>query len=202
MSDTSIPGSPDMSKTLPDVAKHTDQDIDSSSAEFIRLSEDHYMWLEDNKWSRRTMPNPLWVAAKSRLPPTDTDAPPPQRRPPRKSGLYAVLHSAQQHGFTPPSEGFWVMLPKEFDAILALEHKAVAQVVLEVLRQTIGKVGDGHDGRQEWAPLSVRHFLRAGILSRSQAEMGLKKALAKGYIVRRQRGAQGYEYAIRWRGAN
>jgi hypothetical protein len=38
------------------------------------------------------------------------------------------------------------MLPREFDAIFALEHKAVAQVVLEILQQTIGRVGDGQDG--------------------------------------------------------
>ena len=70
-------------------------------------------------------------------------APPRRRHPPRKSGLYAVLHAAQQHGITHPKDGYWLMLPREFDAILALEHKAVAQVVLEVLRQTIGRVGDG-----------------------------------------------------------
>jgi hypothetical protein len=85
-------------------------------------------------------------------------------------------------------DGYFLMLPKEFDAILALEHKAVSQVVLEVLRQTIGRVGDGQNGRQEWATMSYRHFARAGILSQSQAQEGIKQALAKGYIVRRQRG--------------
>jgi hypothetical protein len=34
--------------------------------------------------------------------------------------------------------GGFLQLPREFDAILALEQKAIAQVVLEVLRQTIG----------------------------------------------------------------
>jgi hypothetical protein len=116
-----------------------------------------------------------------------------------------MLHAAQQHGFTHPDEGFWTMLPKEYDAILALEHKAVAQVVLEVLRQTIGTPAYGQHGnarRREWAPLSVRHFLRAGLSSRSQAEMGIKQALGKGYIMRRRLGAGGFEYAIRWRGTN
>jgi hypothetical protein len=56
----------------------------------------------------------------------------PQRRPPRKSGLYALLHAAQQHGITYPRDGFWTMLPKEFQAILALESKDVRQVVLEI----------------------------------------------------------------------
>jgi hypothetical protein len=137
--------------------------------------------------------------------PTPTHRPTGQRRGPRKSGLYAVLHAAQQHGFTHPKEGFWVMLPKEFDAILALEDKAVAQVVLEVLRQTMGTVVYGPDGQpmhRDWAPLSVRHFVRAGFLSLSQAEIGLKQALDKGYIVRRPFGEQRFEYAVRWRGTN
>jgi hypothetical protein len=121
----------------------------------------------------------------------------PRRRPPRKAGLYAVLHAAQQHGFTHPDNGFWVMLPKEFDAILALEHKAVAQVVLEVLRQTIGKVV-----RQEWALISYRHFARDGLMSRSQAEFGITEALKKRYIQRRPSGPRGFEYSIRWRGTN
>ena len=97
------------------------------------------------------------------------------------------------------------MLPKEFDAILALEHKAIAQVVLEILQQTIGTVEygqDGHSGRKEWATISYRHFARAGILSVSQAEIGIKLALAKGYITRRPLGAQRFEYAIRWKGTN
>jgi hypothetical protein len=71
----------------------------------------------------------------------------PRRRPPRTSGLYAVVHAAQQHGFTHPKEGCWVMLPTEFDATLALEDKAVAQVVLEVRRQTLGTVVYGPDGQ-------------------------------------------------------
>ncbi len=136
------------------------------------------------------------------LQPSDTTPQPRQPRPPRKSGLYVVLHAIQQHGITHPKDGYFLMLPKEFKAILALEQKAVAQVVFEVFDQTIGRVGGDQGGRQEWAPLSVRYFVRAGILSRSQAEMGIKQALTKGYIVRRQRGAQLYEYAIRWRGTN
>ena len=80
--------------------------------------------------------------------PTPTRKPTaPRRRPPRTSGLYAVLHAAQQHGFTPPKEGCWVMWPTEVDAILALEDKAVAPVVLEVLRQTLGTVVYGPDGQ-------------------------------------------------------
>jgi hypothetical protein len=138
--------------------------------------------------------------------PQPANAPKPRRRrPARTSGLWAVVHAAQQHGFTPPQAGHWLMLPPEFAAVLALEPKAIAQVVLEILQQTIGTVvygQDGHSGRKEWAPLTKRHFVRAGILSRPQAEMGLKQALAKGYIVRRSLGVRRFEYAIHWKGTN
>ena len=68
----------------------------------------------------------------------------PRRRPPRrrredsKSGLWAVVHATRQHGFTPTSQGFWVMLPKEYDVILALEPKSVAQGVLEPTFKGLG----------------------------------------------------------------
>jgi len=135
--------------------------------------------------------------------PAPTRKPTPRRRrPPRKSGLYLVLEAAQQHGITHPRDGFWTMLPREFDAILALEHKAIAQVVLEVLRQTIGQVGDGQEGRREWAVISQRHFARAGLMTQKAAWRGIERALEKGYILRRRVGAQRFEYAIRWKGTN
>jgi hypothetical protein len=127
---------------------------------------------------------------------------PPAHRPARKSGLYTVLHAAQQFGFTHPRDGFWTMLPKEFQAILALESKDISQVVLEILMQTIGKVGDGADGRREWVALSYRHFARIGLMTSKAAQRGIKSALDKGYILRRNVGARRYEYALRWRGAN
>jgi hypothetical protein len=111
------------------------------------------------------------------------------------------LHTAQQFGFTHPTIGGFLQLPREFDAILALEHKAVAQVVLEILRQTIGQV-DAHGNRREWARISQRHFARAGIMSNKDAWHGIERALEKGYIVRQKVGARRYEYAIRWRGTN
>ena len=127
---------------------------------------------------------------------------PKTRRPPRKSGLYALLHAAQQHGITHPRDGFWTMLPKEFDAILALEHKSIAQVVLEVLRKTIGRVSDGQEGRREWAGISQRDFARAGLMTSKAAQRGINGALDKGYILRRRVGAQRFEYAIRLKGSN
>ena len=130
---------------------------------------------------------------------------PPRRRSGRKSGLYTVLHAAQQHGITHPTVGGFLQLPREFDAILALEQKAIAQVVLEVLRQTIGTPEydqHGHAQRREWATISQEHFARAGLMTNKAAWRGIKEALDKGYIVRRKVGAQRYEYAIRWRGSN
>jgi hypothetical protein len=86
---------------------------------------------------------------------------------------------------------------------LILETKAVAAVVWEIMQQTIGwESGREPGGRREWAPVTKRHFVRATMMSRSQAEEGLKQALAKGYIIRRQIGARRFEYAIRWKGAN
>ena len=62
----------------------------------------------------------------------------PSQREPRKTGWWIALHRVREFGFTNPDEGHYLLLPPEFDAILALETKAVAQIVLEVLRQTVG----------------------------------------------------------------
>ena len=59
------------------------------------------------------------------------------QREPRKSGWWIALHRVREFGFTNPDEGHYLLLPPEFDAILALETKAVAQIVLEILRQTV-----------------------------------------------------------------
>jgi hypothetical protein len=144
----------------------------------------------------------------AQVPPLDKAMPPPPRRQKpaadqrSSSPIAHTLYSLQTFGFTHPSHGRYLMVPKEFQAILLLETKAVAAVVWEIMQQTIGWEGGGPGGRREWAPLSVRHFDRAGILSRSQAEEGLKQALAKGYIMRRSLGVRRFEYAIRWKGAN
>jgi hypothetical protein len=137
----------------------------------------------------------------------DAPAPKPRRRrrEDRKSGLWVIVHAARQHGFTHPTLGGFLQLPREFDAILALEPKPVTQVVLEVLRQTIGTpVYDqfGNTQRKEWARISQRDFSRAGIMSKKDAAYGIEGALKQGYIVRRKVGAQRFEYAIRWKGSN
>jgi hypothetical protein len=126
----------------------------------------------------------------------------PQADPDTYSPIEHTLYSLQAFGFTHPSNGRYLMVPKEFQAILLLETKAVAAVVWEVMQQTIGWEGNGPGGRREWAPLTVRHFVRAKILSLAQAERGLKRALAKRYIERRRLGARGYEYRLRWKGTN
>lgn len=90
------------------------------------------------------------------------------------------------------------MLPEELAAILAVEKKAVAQVVLEIMQQTLGFYDPSSPTeRREWAKLSARHFVRRCGMSHSQAKTGLKTALNLGYILRRPC-ANGFEYAIRF----
>jgi|SRR5688572_16247853 hypothetical protein len=118
-------------------------------------------------------------------------------RPPRQTGLYLLL---PRGGFTHhPENGFYLMMPKEFKAILALEKKAVAQVVYEIIDQTIGwEDPKGRGGRREWAKLSLRHFQQACGMSLSQVQQGLKIALQQGYILRRPVMGE-FEYTIHWR---
>jgi hypothetical protein len=130
----------------------------------------------------------------------DALAPPPVD-PGTTSPIEHTLYSVRTFGFTHPSNGRYLMVPKEFQAILVRETKAVATVVWEVMQQTIGWE-EAPGKRREWAPLTKRHFVRTGILSRSQAEAGIKRAIEKGYIRRRQIGARRFEYAIRWKGTN
>jgi hypothetical protein len=132
----------------------------------------------------------------------DTSAVPPSVDPSTTSPIDLTLYSVRTLGFTHPSNGRYLMVPKEFQAILVRETKAVATVVWEVMQQTIGWEGPGPGGRREWAPLTKRHFVRTGLLSRSQAEAGIKRALDQGYIKRRPIGAHRFEYAIRWKGTN
>jgi hypothetical protein len=114
-----------------------------------------------------------------------------------------TLYSVRTFGFTHPSTGRFLMVPKEFQAILARETNAVAAVIWEIMQQTIGwDTGREPGGLREWARLSVRHFARDKILSCAQAQRGITRALKMGYIKRRRSGAQGYEYQLRWRGAN
>ncbi len=111
----------------------------------------------------------------------------------KKTGLHLLLQRARTSGFTHPDEGGWLMLPPEFDAVLALETKAVAQIVLEIMRQTIGYY-DEVNKRRQWAKIGHTHFYKLG-LSKSQTNTGLKKSLQQGYIIRHKSG-DGYEYSI------
>ena len=120
-----------------------------------------------------------------------------------------TLPQIQKHGFTHPANGRFLMLPHEFDVVLALETKAVAQVILAVLRHTIGYPGDGPNDRAIWAELSTYDLADTGLMSRSMAQRGLKDALQKGYLLRREMRAPNtpedahvvrYEYAVKWKG--
>jgi hypothetical protein len=110
-----------------------------------------------------------------------------------------TLPLIQKHGFTHPRDGYFLMLPREYDVIAALETKAVALVILAVLRRTLGAPGNGPHGRQEWVQLSERAMADAALISYSQARQGLAKAVQKGYLLRRRVG-RSWEYTIRWRG--
>ena len=112
---------------------------------------------------------------------------------------FLAKHSTiRRDGFTHPEVGNFIMLPREFGAILTLETKAVAQVVYMIICETIGWVDPhGRSGRREWIQLGHRHFeMVCG--SKSQGATGVKEALQKGYIIRRPCG-NSYEYSIRWK---
>lgn len=115
------------------------------------------------------------------------------------TGLHLVLQDVQEHGFPHPlGEGSFLMVPRVFKALLALEPLSVIQVVFEVLDQTIGWADVGsNSGRREWCELSLRHFELSCGMTRSQAQRGIKRALNHKYILRRSHGSS-FEYAIRW----
>lgn len=132
------------------------------------------------------------------------------KRQPRKSGLEVIRHRIEQMGFTHPREGRWLMFPAlEFEAILALERKAVAQVILFVMQRTLGvpDTAEGRDEqgnlkRREWVSFSHRELAERVMGSPTQVNEGLKIALERNYIERREagktRGGVKYEYRIRW----
>src|SRR5437879_8134540 len=66
------------------------------------------------------------------------------QREPRKTGWWLALHRVREFGFTSLDEGHYLLLPPEFDAILALETKAVAQIVLEVLDRKSTRLNSSH----------------------------------------------------------
>jgi hypothetical protein len=110
-----------------------------------------------------------------------------------------TLPLIQKHGFTHPANGYFLMLPREYDVVAALETKAVALVILAILRRTIGVVGQGPRERGEWVKLSLHALADATLLPYSQAVVGLQEALKKGYVQRRKAG-RSWEYSVRWRG--
>jgi hypothetical protein len=109
-----------------------------------------------------------------------------------------VRDAVRRDGFTHPEQGYFIMLPREFEALLALENKAVVQVVFLILRETIGWTDeDGRHRRREWVQLGQKHFeVTCG--SKSQGFYGVKTAIQKGYILRRPY-KNTFEYSIRWK---
>jgi len=135
---------------------------------------------------------------KEPLPPHTTAVPPPIRS---RRAVRPTLELPLE-GFTHPRDGQASNIAQEFKAVLARESKAVAQVVYEVIDQTVGwNAVSGYEGQREWAPLSLQHFVHACEMSISQVQKGVKTALSHEYIIRRplRSPSEGYEYAIRWR---
>jgi hypothetical protein len=112
-----------------------------------------------------------------------------------------TLPRLQQHGFTHPQNGHWLMMPHDFAVLVAYETKAVVQVVLEVLQRTIGTPGEGPGDRKLWTALSMWQCAETGLISPGAAERGLKDAVSRGYLLRRLHEGH-YEYAIKWKGMN
>jgi hypothetical protein len=132
----------------------------------------------------------------------------------RRLEASVTLPQIQKHGFTHPANGRFLMLPWEFDVVLALETKAVSQVLLAVLRSTIGYPGDGPKDRAIWAEISTYDLASTGFMSRGAAQRGLRDALKKGYLLRREivqadateeadapenAHVVRYEYAVKWK---
>jgi hypothetical protein len=118
----------------------------------------------------------------------------------KRSLLHTVaLEALRREGLPHPGKDGFLMLPKWFSTILACEPHTVAQVILEVLEQTVGYVGDGPDNRRAWAPLSYRHFERKGLMGRDAARHALVCAVKAGYLVTRPGKRRSQEYAVRWK---
>jgi hypothetical protein len=111
------------------------------------------------------------------------------------------IRRLRRDGFTPyfGDEKRYLMTPPEFDLILACESRQVAQVIHEVLKQSVGYAGDGEHGRREWVAMSFRHFERRGLMSHQYAKRFLDYAVERGYLLRRRRGLQRWEYAVHYR---
>jgi hypothetical protein len=111
-----------------------------------------------------------------------------------------TLPRLQEKGFTHPQNGRFLMLPFEFGVLLALETKAVAQVVFAIMCYTIGVCGDGPHERGLWVQLSTYDLADTGHMSNSAAERGLKDALSRGYIKRRRvTSSKRWEYSVCWK---
>src|SRR4029453_12858116 len=78
-------------------------------------------------------------------------APPRERLKVRHPVLEMVRTAVRRDGFTHPADGNFVMLPKEFGAIISLEDKCVLQIIYHIMCETIGWADPaGGAGRGEW----------------------------------------------------
>jgi len=152
-------------------------------------------------------PSPTPVAKPRRRRPSQ-----PRRPRPRTSTVtpYQAKRAAMEdlpltrlrrYGFTPyfGEDKQFLMIPPEFELVLACESRQVVQVIHEVMKQSVGYAGEGEHGRREWVVLSLRHFEHRGLMGRDAAKLGLVEAVEKGYLLRRPHGRQQWKYAVHYR---
>ena len=141
----------------------------------------------------------------------------PRRRPPRRKPNrtrqptpYQAQRAAMQdlplqrlrrYGFTPycGEDKRFLMTPPDCSLVWAFEARQVALVIHAVLAPFVGYPGDNADGRREWVARSFRHCERRGLLGRHAAQEALADAVEQGYLLRRRRGRQRWEYAMHYR---
>jgi len=168
--------------------KQTERDLESLTQVYIDTQRRAAP--REVAWSRERPDNPPIVEPET----SSVESPEGKKRQPRKSGLEIIRHRVEEFGFTHPRDGRWVMFPAvEFEAILALERKAVAQVVLFIMRRTIGipdmaegKDADGHLKRVEWTSFSHQQLVDYVMGSPTQVNMGLKIALDRKAISQKE----------------
>jgi len=107
------------------------------------------------------------------------------------------LPLAHPYGFTRRARASRHSSSKSFKRSLG-GVEAVAQIVYEIIAQTVGwHTPLDPAATESWVLLSLRHFEHTCIMPPSQVLKGLTLARERGYIVRRPAG-RAYEYALHW----
>lgn len=96
------------------------------------------------------------------------------------------------------NSGGWTRFDNIYlDEIMPKVSANAWKVISIILRQTVGWVGDGPDGRKKWDVISYSQFMRkAGIASPNVISDVIKELLRMGIIRRERVGKQDYEYSL------